>query len=123
LTVNNESWFRGGGNDERNLKEVNEDNTTPRDGQPQQLMIQHPRRGGPEGERLGMRRNGMLVRLKRFRVLSIRRETQRLKRGLHIIEIFSSPANATYMILIVTAMLMLDSKTLMPSAIQIPSSR
>jgi hypothetical protein len=36
---------------------------------------------------------------------------------------FLSPDNATYMILIVTAMLMLDSKTLMSSAIQIPSSR
>jgi hypothetical protein len=58
-----------------------------------------------------------------FRVLSIWRETQWLKRGCHIIEIFPSPDGATYMILIVTAMLMLDSKTLISSAIQIPSSR
>jgi hypothetical protein len=79
--------------------------------------IPHPRQGGLEGGRLGMRRNGMPVRLNVFRGLSIQRETQWLKRGLHIIEIFPSPDNATYMILIVTAMLMLDSKTLMSSAI------
>ncbi len=36
---------------------------------------------------------------------------------------FPSPDNAIYMILIVTAMLMLASKTLTSSAIQIPSSR
>jgi hypothetical protein len=70
-----------------------------------------------------MRRNGMPVQINMFRVLSIRRETQWLKRGLHVIEIFQSPDDATYMILIVTAMPMLDSKTLMSSAIQIPSSR
>ncbi len=70
-----------------------------------------------------MRRNRMPIRLNMFRVLSIWRETQRLKRGLYIIEIFPSPDNATYMVLIVTAMLMLDSKTLTSSAIQIPSSR
>ncbi len=70
-----------------------------------------------------MRRNGMLVQLNVFRLLSIRRETQQLKRGLHIIENFPSPNDLTYMILIVTAMLMLDSKTLTLSAIQIPSSR
>jgi hypothetical protein len=49
-------------------------------------------------------------RLNMFRVVSIWKETQQLKRGLHVIEIFSSPANATYILLIVTAMLMLDSK-------------
>jgi hypothetical protein len=70
-----------------------------------------------------MRRNGMPVWLNMFRVLSIQRESQQLKRGLHIIEIFPSPNDATYMILMVTAMLMLDSKTLTSSAIQIPSSR
>jgi hypothetical protein len=87
------------------------------------ITIPHPRQEGLEGGRLGMRKNGMPVRLNVFRVLGIRRETQRLKRGLHIIEIFLSPNDATYMILIVTAMIMLDSKTLMSSAIQIPSSR
>jgi hypothetical protein len=70
-----------------------------------------------------MRRNGMPVCLNVFRVLSIQRETQWLNRGLHIIEIFPSPDDTTYMILIVTAMLMLDFKTLMSSAIRIPSSR
>jgi hypothetical protein len=70
-----------------------------------------------------MRRNRTPIRLNMFRVLSIRRETQRLKRGLHIIEILPSPANTTYILLILTAMLMLDSKTLTSPAIQIPSSR
>jgi hypothetical protein len=70
-----------------------------------------------------MRRNGMPLRLNMLRLLSIRRETQQLKRGLHIIEVFPSPNDTTYMILIVTAMLMLDSKTLTSSASQIPSSR
>jgi hypothetical protein len=87
------------------------------------ITIPHPRQGELKGGRLGMRRNGMPVWLNMFRVLSIWRETQRLKRGLHIREIFPSPNNATYMILIVTAMLMLDSKTLTSSAIQILSSR
>jgi hypothetical protein len=87
------------------------------------ITIPHPRQGGLEGGRLDMRRNGMPIRLNVLRVLSIWRETQRLKRGLHIIEIFSNPNDATYMILIVTAMLMLDSKTLMSSAIQILFSR
>jgi hypothetical protein len=59
----------------------------------------------------------MPVHLIMFRLLSIRRETQWLKRGLHIIEIFLSPNNETHTILIVTAMLMLDSKTLTSSAI------
>jgi hypothetical protein len=87
------------------------------------ITIPHPRQGGLEGGRLGMRRNGMPVWLNVFRVLSIQRETQWLKRGLHIIEIFPTPNDATYMILIVTAMLMPAFKTLMSSAIQIPSSR
>jgi hypothetical protein len=87
------------------------------------ITIQHPKQGGLEGERLGMRRNGMLIHLNVFRLLSIQREIKWLKRGLHAIEIFLSPNDATYMILIVTAMLMLDSKTLMSSAIQIASSR
>jgi hypothetical protein len=87
------------------------------------IMLLHLRQGGLEGGRLGMKRNGMPVCLNVFRVLSIWRETQRLKRGLHIIEIFPCPDDATYVILIVTAMLMLDFKTLMSSAIQIPSSR
>jgi hypothetical protein len=87
------------------------------------IRIPHPRQGGLEGGRLRMRRNGMPVRLNVFRVLNIRRETQWLKRGLQVIEIFPSSDDPTYMILIVTAMLMLDSKTLMPSAIQIQSSR
>jgi hypothetical protein len=82
------------------------------------MLPTHPRQGGLEGGRFGMRRNGMPVHLNKFRVLSIRRETQQLKRGLHIIEIFPSPANATYILLIVTAMVMLDSKTLTSSAIQ-----
>jgi hypothetical protein len=81
------------------------------------ITMPHPRRGGPEGGRLEMRRNGMPIRLNVFRVLSTQRETQWLKRGLHIIEIFPSLDNATYMILIMTAMLMLDSKTLMSSGI------
>jgi hypothetical protein len=87
------------------------------------ITLPHPRGGGLEGGRLGMRRNRMPVRLNMFRVLSIRRETKLLKRGLHIIEISLSPTDATYILLIVTAMLMLDSKTLTSSAIQIPSSR
>jgi hypothetical protein len=66
-----------------------------------------------------MRTNGMPIRLNVFRLLSIRRETQRLKRGLPIIDFFCpSPDDATYMILIVTAMLILDSKTLMSSTIK-----
>jgi hypothetical protein len=73
------------------------------------ITIPHPRRGGLEGGRLGMRRKRMPVQLNVFRVLSIQRETQWLKRGLHIIEISPSPNDATYLILIVTAMLMLDS--------------
>jgi hypothetical protein len=87
------------------------------------VTIPLPRQGGLEGGRFGMRRNGMPIQLNVFRLLSIRRETQQLKRGLQIIENFSSPNNATDLILIVIAMIMLDSKTLMSSAIQIPSSR
>jgi hypothetical protein len=83
------------------------------------ITIPHPRQGGLEGGRWGMRRTGMPIYLNVFRLLSIWRETQRWTRGLYIIEIFLIPNNATYMILIVTAMLMLDSKTLMSSAIQI----
>ena len=79
------------------------------------ITISHPRQGGLVGGRLGMRRNGMPIHLNMFRLLSIQTETRRLKRGLHIIEIFPSPNDATYMILIVTAMLMLDSKTLTSS--------
>jgi hypothetical protein len=52
------------------------------------ITIPHPRQGGLEGGGLGMRNNGMPVRLNVFKVLSIWRETQRLKRGLHITEKF-----------------------------------
>jgi hypothetical protein len=87
------------------------------------ITLPHPRQGGLEGGRLGMRRNKYPVRLNVFRVLSIRRETQWLKSHLHIIEISLSPNDATYILLIMTALLMLDSTTWISSAIQIPSSR
>ncbi len=74
------------------------------------ITISHSIQGGLEGGRWGMRRTRMPVHIYVFRLLSIRRETQWLKRGLHIIEIFLSPNDATNMILIVTATLMLDSK-------------
>jgi hypothetical protein len=117
-TANNESWFSGGKDDKRVSDKVNKVNTMPNDGQSHQYNDSTP-------QTRGTRRRKMRDEEKRnaHPALSIRRETQRLKRGYHIIEIFPSPDDATYMILIVTAMLMLDSKTLTSSAIQIPSYR
>jgi hypothetical protein len=102
------------------LEVVNKDNKMPRDGQSQQYNVSTPQMRGTRRRKIRdeEERNARL-----FRVLSIQRETQRLKRGLHIIKIFLSLNNVTYMILIVIAMLMLDFKTLTSSAIQIPSSR
>jgi hypothetical protein len=95
----------------------------PRDGRLQQYNASTPQTRGTRRRKFRDVEEQTPVHLNVFRVLSILRETQRLKEGLHIIEIFLSLDNATYVILIVTAMLMLDFKTLTSSAIQIPSLR
>jgi hypothetical protein len=46
LPTNNKSQFSSGGNDERNSKEVNKDNTMPRDGRLQQYNDSTPQRRG-----------------------------------------------------------------------------
>jgi hypothetical protein len=118
-TANNDSWFSSVEDDKHIADKVNKDNTMPRDGGLQQYNNSTPQTKATRRRKMRDEEN-QNARL--LRLLSIRRVTQWLKRGLHIIEIFPSPNNATYMILIVTAMLMLDSKTLTSLAIQIPSS-
>jgi hypothetical protein len=102
------------------LEVVNKDNKMPRDGQSQQHNTSTPQMRGTRRKKI---RDEEEQNAHLLRVLSIRRETQWLKRGLHIIEFFPSPNNVAYMILILIAMPMLDFKTLASSAIQISSSR
>jgi hypothetical protein len=52
LTTNDESWFSGGGNDGCNLKEIKEDNTTPRDGQSQQYNDSTPQTRGTRRKKI-----------------------------------------------------------------------
>jgi hypothetical protein len=92
------------------LVEENKDNTMPRDGRSQQYNASTPQARGTRRRKIKDEEEQIAPRSNVFRVLSIQRETQRLKRGLHIIEIFPSPDDATYILMIVTAMLMLDSK-------------
>jgi hypothetical protein len=95
----------------------------PRDEQSRQYNNSTPQRRGTRRRKMRDEENQNACLLKCVQTTKHPEGNTMAERGLHIIEIFLSPENATYMILIVTAMLMLDSKTLMSSAIQIPSFR
>jgi hypothetical protein len=92
LTANNEILFSGGKDDKHNLEEENKDNRMPRDGQSQQYNASTPQARGTVRRKIRDEEEQIAVCLNVFRVVSIRRETQWLKRGLHIIEI---PATTT----------------------------
>jgi hypothetical protein len=52
LTANNKSQFSGGGNDEHDSKEVNKDNTMPRDGRLQQYNDSTPQTRGTRSRKI-----------------------------------------------------------------------
>jgi hypothetical protein len=105
------------------LKEVNKDNTMPRDGGLQQYTDSTPQTRGTRRRKIRNEEERNARPVKRVQTIKHLEGNTTAEKGLHIIEIFPSPDSATYMILIVTAMLMLDSKTLTSSAIHILSSR
>jgi hypothetical protein len=123
LTANNKSWFNGGEDDKRILEEVNEDSTMSRDGWLQQYNNSTPQMRGTQRRKIRDEEEWNARPLKRVQSTKHPEGNTTAEKGSPYSEIFPSPDNATYMILIVTAMLMLDYKTLTSSAIQIPSSR
>ncbi len=123
LTANNKNWFSGGKDDKCNSKEVNKDNTLPKDGQSQQYNHSTPQTRGTRRRKIRNEEERNAPPVKHVQSTKHPEGNTTAEKGSPYYRNFPSPDNATYMILIVTAMLMLDFKTLTSSAIQIPSSR
>jgi hypothetical protein len=123
LTANSKSQFSSGKHDKCVLKEVNKDNTMPRDGQSQQYNNSTPQTRGTRRRKIRNEEERNARPVKCVQTTTHPEGNTTAEKGSLYHRNFPSPDNAAYMILIVTAMLMLDSKTLTSSAIQIPSSR
>jgi hypothetical protein len=95
----------------------------PRDGQLQQCNDSTPQTRGTRRRKMRDEKNRNAHPLKCVQTTKHPEGNTMAEKGSPYYRNFPSHNNATYMILIVTAMLMLDSKILTSSAIQIPSSR
>jgi hypothetical protein len=95
----------------------------PRDGRLQQHNDSTPQTRGTRWRKMRDEENQNAHLLKRVQTTKHPEGNTTAEKGSPYYRNFPESQNAIYMILIVTAMLMLDSKTLMSSASQIPSSR
>jgi hypothetical protein len=117
LTANEESQFSGGKDDKCISDKVNKDNMMPKDGRLQQYNNSTPQTRGTRRRKMRDEEKQNAHPLKRVQTTKHPEGNTTAEKWSPFYRNFPESQNATYMILIVTAMLMLDSKTLMSSAI------